>query len=216
MPTRITAAQRGADRARSLLRRYGEELNAARMTLGLSSREVGRRVGISHTQVIRIERGYAPHVDVAVLARLAAAVGHELSMRIHPVATAVRDAGHVALLARFAMRLAASVGWRTEVAIPLPGDARSADGVLDTAGFDAVVEAETRLYDLQATERRLRAKQRDLATTYAILLVADTRHNRAVIAGVPELSRRFPVGTRACLAALAKGRDPGGDCLLVM
>ena len=82
--------------------------------------------------------------------------------------------------------------------------------------FDAIVEAETRLHDVQATERRLGAKQRDLGTPRAILLVADTRHDRAVISAVPNLKRQFPVGTRACLAALGKGRDPGADCLVIL
>ena len=133
-----------------------------------------------------------------------------------PVGAPVRDAGHIALLARFAARLAPSIRWRTEVQVPIAGDPRSADGVADTAEFDAVVEAETRLHDVQAVERRLRAKQRDLAVTRAILLVADSRHNRAVIATVADLSRQFPIGTRACLAALGKGRDPGGDCLVIL
>jgi hypothetical protein len=60
------------------------------------------------------------------------------------------------------------------------------------------------------------AKQRDLGIARVILLVADTRHNRAVVLRVPELRRRFPVSTRACLAALDKGRDPGGDALVVL
>jgi hypothetical protein len=82
--------------------------------------------------------------------------------------------------------------------------------------FDAVVEAETRLDDVQAIERRLRGKQRDLGAKRAILLVADTRHNRAVIAQVPDLAERFPIGTRAALHALSRGEDPGGDCLVIL
>ena len=171
---------------------------------------------ISHTQVIRIEQGIAPHVDVEVLARLASVLGHELSLRIHPIAAAIRDKAHLALLARFASRLGPGVTWRTEVPIPIAGDLRSADGVAGGAEFDAVVEAETRLHDVQAAERRLSAKQRDLGATRAILLVADTRHNRAVIAAVPELQRQFPVKTRTCLAALRRGRDPGADCLVIL
>jgi hypothetical protein len=50
----------------------------------------------------------------------------------------------------------------------------------------------------------------------AMLLVADTRHNRAVIDHAEELERRFPVGTRRCLAALARSRDPGGDALAIL
>jgi hypothetical protein len=46
--------------------------------------------------------------------------------------------------------------------------------------------------------------------------VADTRHNRHVIDHVPELRREFPIGTRRCLAALTRGADPGGVCLVIL
>ena len=218
MPTWDTRAQRGAQRGQALLRRVGDELHMARLAAGLSSRAVGALAGISHVQVIRIERGQAPHVDIETLGKLAGVVGHELSLRIHPIGPPVRDKGHVALLERFAARLGPIVTWRTEVPIPLPGDLRNADGVatVTTNDFDAIVEAETRLHDVQETERKLRAKQRDLGTTRAILLVADTRHNRRVIAAVPDLQRQFPVGTRSCLAALKAGRDPGADGLVIL
>lgn len=172
------------------------------MTTGMSSRQVAALVGLSHTQVIRIERGFAPHVDIEVLARLAAVLGCELSMGIHPVGAPVRDKAHLALPGRFAARLHPSVHWRTEVPMPIPGDLRSADGTAAAQDFAAIVEAETRLDDVQATERRLRAKERDLGAQRAILLVADTRHNRQVIDQVPDLRHR------RCLAALGRGEDP--------
>jgi hypothetical protein len=100
--------------------------------------------------------------------------------------------------------------------MPLAGDLRSADGHVSAPTFDAVLEAETRIDDVQAVERRLRTKQRDLGALRAILLVTDTRHNRAVIASVPGLQAAFPVATRACMIALAKGIDPGGDCLVLL
>ena len=187
-----------------------------RLAAGLSTRQLGAMAGISHTQVRRIESGVAPHVDLELLCRIASALGGELSAGVHPIGSPVRDKAHVALLERFAARLGPTITWQTEVPIPLPGDLRSADGVAGGQDFDAIVEAETRLSDVQAAERRLRAKQRDLGTTRAILLVADTRHHRDVIAGIPELRRQFPVGTRACLAALRAGRDPGADCLVIL
>ncbi len=182
----------------------------------MSSRDVARHTGISHTQVIRIERALAPHVDVDVLARMASVLGHELGMAIHPIGAPVRDKAHLSLLGRFAARLHPSINWRTEVPIPIPGDLRSADGVAEGRTFDAVIEAETRLDDVQAAERRLRTKQRDLGSRRAVVLVADTRHNRAVVRAIPILSEQFPIGTRACLAALARGDDPGGDCLVIL
>lgn len=187
-----------------------------RIGSGISTRQLAATLGISHTQVRRIEAGVAPHVDLDLISRMASVLGAELSLGVHPIGPPVRDKAHVELLERFAARLGSGMTWETEVPIPIPGDLRSADGVTGNGEFDAVVEAETRLHDVQATERRLRAKQRDLETTRAILLVADTRHNRAVIAAVPDLQRQFPVGTRACLAALGKGRDPGADCLVIL
>lgn len=199
-----------------LLRRAGEELRRARSAAGASTRRLGSMTGISHTQVRRIEAGVAPHVDLRVLSRMASLLGHELSVGIHPAGAPVRDAGHVALLERFRRRLHPSIVWRTEVPVPIEGDLRSADATLDALDIDGLVEAETRLDDVQASERRARTKQRDLGRRRLILLVADTRHNRAVIRAVPELSEHFPIGTRACMAALARGRDPGGDCLVVL
>jgi transcriptional regulator with XRE-family HTH domain len=182
----------------------------------MSTRQLGHLVGISHTQVRRIEAGLATHVDLELLSRMASALGAELSLGVHPIGAPIRDKAHVALLRRFAARLGAGIRWRTEVPIPVPGDPRSADGVATGQTFDAVVEAETRLHDVQATERRLRVKQRDLGATRVILLVADTRHNRNVLRDVPELREQFPVGARACLTALGRGADPGGDCLLLL
>jgi transcriptional regulator with XRE-family HTH domain len=182
----------------------------------MSSREVGRFAGISHTYVLRVERGLAPRVDISVLERMASVLGHELSMGVHPIGPPVRDKGQISLLGRFAARLHALIRWRTEVPIPIPGDLRSADGVADTRAFDAIVEAEARLDDVQAVVRRLRSKQRDLGAKRAVLLVADTRHNRAVIDQVPDLRREFQIDTRHCLAALGRGEDPGGDCLVIL
>jgi transcriptional regulator with XRE-family HTH domain len=222
MPTWQSAAHRGASRAGYLLRRAGEELRRFRMAAGLSTRQLAGTVGISHTQVRRIEAGVAPHIDLDLLSRIASALGAELSIGVHPIGPPVRDKAHVALLERFAARLGPDVTWQTEVPIPLPGDLRSADGVVGIRAtapawnLEAIVEAETRLHDVQETERKLRAKQRDLGTPRAILLVADTRHNRRVIAAIPEIQRQFPVGTRSCLAALKAGRDPGADCLVIL
>lgn len=182
----------------------------------MSTRRLGSMVGISHTQVRRIEDGVALHVDLGVLSRVAAVLGHEISIGVHPFGAPVRDAAHVALLGRFRERLPLGIAWRTEVPVPFAGDLRSADATIDSPEIDAMIEAETRLDDVQAVERRARTKQRDLRRRRLILLVSDTRHNRAVLRTVPELREHFPIGTRASMAALARGRDPGGDSLILL
>jgi transcriptional regulator with XRE-family HTH domain len=216
MPTRETAVQRGTRQGRRLLLRTGEELRDARVAAGLSSRHVGAAVGISHTQVLRIERALAPHVDITVLARFAAVVGHDLAMTVHPSGPPLRDAAHLALLERLRTRLPPSLTWRTEVPMPKPGDPRSADATIRGPGVDVMVEAETRVGDAQALDRRIAAKQRDLGARRVVLLLADTRHHRRLLRDLAWLRQRFPLDTRLVLAALARGENPAADGLVIL
>ena len=171
---------------------------------------------MSHSRVGRALRGEPGVLTIELATRMASVLGLELSVTLHPSGDPVRDKSHLALLERFRARLPASIRWRTEVPMPIEGDRRSADAVIDSTGWVALVEAETRVDDVQALERKINLKQRDLALGRVILVVADTRHNRAVVERVPALKERFPVSTRACLAALGVGRDPGGDALVIL
>ena len=100
--------------------------------------------------------------------------------------------------------------------MPITGDLRAGDGVLKAPFGSILVEAETRVTDIQAVERKSVLKQRDLGADRLVLLIADTPTNRRVLALHPELRERFPVGTRRCLGALGRGEDPGGDCLVIL
>ena len=199
-----------------LIARTADGLATARRASGLRFREIGRRVGTGHARVARAERGDPDTLTIDLLSRIAAVLGLELSVSLHPDGEPIRDKAHLALLERFRSRIGPTLRWRTEVPIPIEGDRRSADAVIDIEGFEAIIEAETHLAEIQLLERGIAGKQRDLQIDRVILLVADTRHNREVISRVPELRRRFPVGTRACLTDLARGRDPGGDALVVL
>ena len=60
-------------------------------------------------------------------------------------------------------------------------------------------------------------KLRDSGFERAVLLVAETRSNRQALRECRSQPRReLPVPTRAALAALAEGRDPGGNCLVIL
>lgn len=192
------------------------DLDNARRAAGLSLRELARRLGVSPDTVQRALRGDAAAPTIDLAARLAAVLGLQPSVGLYPDGDPVRDKGHLALLGRLRARLSPDLQWRTEVPVPITGDRRSADAVIDGPGVDILVEAETHLEDVQALERTIATKLRDLGLDRVILLVSDTRHNRAVIRSVEELHRRFPVGTRACLAALGRGRDPGGDGVVII
>ena len=173
-------------------------------------------MGVSLETLIRLERGDPATMTIDLVARVAAVLGLELAASLHPDGDPVRDRGQLALIERLRARVPNVPRWRAEVPMPIPGDLRSGDAVITISEGDILVEAETRLNDLQAIERKGAAKARDLGAIRFVLLVADTRHNRHVIRDHPELTQRFPIDTRTCLAGLARGEDPGGDALVIL
>ena len=197
------------------MRRFGENVRLYRLAAGVSQRRLGEALRVSHSTIGRIERGHG-RVEVVFAARLCAALGAELSLDSHPVGSPVRDRGHLALLARFQSQISPILGWRTEVPLPIAGDLRTLDGYLLGEDFDGIVEAETRLDDLQAVERRVHLRQRDSRARRALVVASDTRHNREILASTPEFRVRFPVSTRALLRALRRGDDPGGDGIVLL
>ncbi|HEY3522255.1 MAG TPA: hypothetical protein VGK63_01010, partial [Candidatus Limnocylindrales bacterium] len=183
----------------------------------LTLENVAAATGTSRSAVERLELGQLRNVSFARLALVADAVGLEPNLKLYPTGAPLRDMPQLKLLGRFRPRLHTSLGWRTEVGLPADGDLRAWDGVI-TLGRDWVpVEAETRLSDLQALERRLNLKMRDGGASRVILLVAESRTNRAALGGAPEAWRAgFPIGTRAALAALGRGKLPATSALVVL
>lgn len=105
----------------------------------------------------------------------------------------------------------------TEVPLPAAGDPRAWDCVLGLDPTETPVEAETRLRDLQALDRRCALKQRDGHADVVILLVSDTAHNRAVLAEHREdLRASFPLDTRQVMVALRAGRTPEANGIVVL
>jgi transcriptional regulator with XRE-family HTH domain len=216
MVTRENAASRGSRRSRTLRVKIADELATTRRSLGMSLREAARRLGVSHDRLVRAEHGEEGSLTIDLAARYAAVLGLSLAASLYPDGDAVRDRGHLALLHRFRQRLPAGAGWRTEVPIPIAGDARSGDSVVTSGAMEFLIEAETHLGDFQAVERRMGAKARDLGVDRVVLLLADTRHTRALVRTIPAIRERFPVEMRTWFRAIAKGEDPGGDALVVL
>lgn len=200
-----------------MLFELGNELREGRVGAGLSQADVGRAVGVSTAQVSRIERALLPHVALGDLVGIAATLGLDLSARLYPVGDPIRDAAHVALLRRLQARLHPTLSWRTEVPLPLAGDRRAWDAVIRGIGFLVAVEAETRLHDVQSMSRRLASKRRDGGVDAVILLVADTRHNRAALdAAASGLRSDFSGDARSTLRSLGGGQDPGRSSIIVL
>ena len=215
----MVTRERRLDRAERLIRRalmtIGEELRESRIRAGLSQREVGRLVGLSHSHISRIESGLVRTARYDTLVRIGAVLGLDIPLRAYPNGDPVRDAAQLALIGRFRAVLPASVRWRAEVALGIPGDLRAWDGVISGPGWSMPVEAETRIRDVQALLRKLALKQRDAGADQILLLLADTRHNRSVLRLYADEFAAFPADRRAARAALASGRSPGTSCLLL-
>lgn len=193
----------------------GGDIRVARMTHDLSQALVASTCGISQGYYSLIERGLAPGVRVDDLAAACNVVGLELALRTFPSGHPVRDAAHLELLSRLRALLPPGTSWRTEVPMPIQGDQRAWDAVIKLARLTIGVEAETRLRDVQAVERRLALKKRDGGTVRVILLVRASRSNLSLLRALgPELRAAFPVASSDAIAALAAGRDPGGDAVI--
>ncbi|MEA2673791.1 MAG: hypothetical protein QOI92_983 [Chloroflexota bacterium] len=199
-----------------LRHRIAADLSTFRRSANLSMRELARRVGVSLETMVRLERGEPATTTIDLVTRVAQVLGLELAASLYPQGDPIRDRGHLALLERFRRRLPAGLRWRTEVPIPLVGDLRSGDGVVESGALTFLVEAETHLGDFQAVERRMGAKARDLGVDRVVLLLADTRHNRMLVNTIPAIRERFAVDMRAWFRAVAKGEDPGGDGLVIL
>lgn len=215
--TRERRVDRGSRQARRRLTTIGEELREARLSAGLSQRQVGAAVGISHTEVGRIERATASRVPYVTLSTLGSVLGLDISMRAYPDGEPIRDSAQIALLARLRALLPPTLTWRTEVPLEIPGDMRAWDAVIGGPGWRVPVDAESRFRDVQACTRRVALKRRDDNLEVVILLVAGTRHNRRILrlAG-PNLQGDFPVPGHRVLSALKNGLRPTASGIVLL
>jgi len=142
----------------------------------------------------------------------------DLVVRAYPAGSPIRDVAHRALLDRGRSAFPGGLVWHFEVPLPPSGDGRAWDAVVELPSGCAAIEAETRLGDIQALQRRLALKRRDDPGIGAvILLVSDTRHNRWVLREHGDAMRLdLPLDAAAVLAALEIGRIPRADGIVVL
>lgn len=195
----------------------GREIRNARLSSGTSQRDAGRRVEMSHAQFGRIERGQLDALTIDQAARACAAVGLRLIVRAVPGGDPALDSGQLALLERFRRELPLAVPLGTEVPLPIPGDLRAWDGMIRIDGVRIGIEAEARIRDAQAIDRRIALKRRDGGVEIVILLLANTASNRLMLALHREALRSsFPLDTRQVMAALRIGRAPTASGIVVL
>jgi transcriptional regulator with XRE-family HTH domain len=214
--TRERPADRGRRRAEEAFQLVGREARRARTGAGLSLRVVAAATGTSHQQLLRFERGRIDHVSIQDVGAWCAAVGLDVVLRTYPAGDPIRDAGQQRLLDRLRPHIHVSLGCRTEVLLPIRGDLRAWDLLIEGRGWRIAVEAETVLDDLQALERRLNRKQRDGGIDVLILLVADTRRNRRALEAAPASFAGFSRDARGTLRALRAGTQPARSAIVFL
>jgi transcriptional regulator with XRE-family HTH domain len=187
-----------------------------RLSAGLTQGAVARAAGLSQSHVSRVERGQRVSLGIGELSRHAAALGLRLSVKVYPEGPPVRDAAQLRVIRRLRTDVGEPFSWRTEVLIGGPGDYRAWDVMLDGPG-SVGIDVETRLRDMQAIQRRCEAKWRDSGVVRTILVVADTRHNRAVLRDHrAALFSTFPADTSEIRRALRQGRLPERNGIVVI
>jgi transcriptional regulator with XRE-family HTH domain len=169
-------------------RTIGGEIRNARLTAGMSLKDAGALVGMSHAQLGRIERDELPTVSLDQLARGCAAVGLRLVARAEVGAGPAVDSGQLAMLERVRRLLPTLPPLATEVPFPNHGDPRAWDAMVRLERRRVAFEAESRLRDAQALDRRCQTKMRDGAADVLILLVNDT----------PTTARSSPSTAKPC------------------
>lgn len=217
MSSREDRAERARRNAARIRAQIGDDIRGARLDAGLSQAIAGSAADMSHAQFGRIERAALADLTFDQAGRAAAAVGLRLHARTYPDGDAVRDAAQLALLERFRARLPPGTRWRTEVPLPLPGDRRAWDGVAERNGRRAGCEAETRLRDVQALDRRLALKERDGDVDIVILILADTAANRRALDAHRQVLRaRLPLDGRAILESFRVLELPATSGVIVL
>jgi transcriptional regulator with XRE-family HTH domain len=209
----------GIARTRDLARRFGRELRIARVTSGLTQRQLAMRAGVSQAAVAQAEAGNIGQ-SLEVRCRLAAGAGHEMSLKLFPVSSIpLRDSGQVGIA--IAISTAADSSWRCRFESPTgPGAFQAADMVLDRADEVVVIEIERAVVDFQAQWRAAELKRSSLASSESrpvrlVIAVPDTEAMRRRLSENRELIRRVvPIGSRAIWRALRQGIRVGGDGLL--
>jgi len=218
MANRLTRVDEARLVARRLVAEHGSDLREARLAAGLRQSDVARALRRSASAIGRVERNRARYVTVEELAAQAAAVGLRLSTHLYPAGGRLRDTRQLQMMNRY-RAIVAPGGWTGAAEVPVgpSGDPRAFDLVLSRSSARVAHEFVSRVRDVQAQIRPLLRKQLDSGIGRLVLVVAGTNANRRAIAEAGQALREsFPLGTRAVLASLRSGREPGANGLVLL
>jgi transcriptional regulator with XRE-family HTH domain len=201
------------------LQQLGDEFRERRLAIGLSQASVGTAIGVSRSVYSRIENGKLTALGIVRAAQLGAVLGLDVSVRAFPGPAHIRDAGSQRRLEHVLAQIMPPLSGATEVPLPqLPDRAtelRAWDLIVSGDGKRTAMELEMRLRDVQAVERRVGLKLRDDRVDGFVLLVADTRTNRAVLNSHRDLLGLPRLTPAILFRALRSGRHPPSGIVLI-
>ena len=218
-----TSIQRlGHARARRQRRAIVEQFLHAREDAGLSQRALARAAGLGPSAICEIEQDDR-EPTIEVLARVAAALGGELSVRFYPgTGPVIRDHLQSAMIQCLVAELGSDWVGDLEVAVatPLRG---VIDLVLRRLGDDPVAvacEAHSEDRRLEQQVRWAKAKAEAIGAIDGVpvstaLLLRASRSNRALAATYPDLLQTaYPARHEDAIAALRSGWPWPGSAIL--
>jgi transcriptional regulator with XRE-family HTH domain len=213
------AIDRGTRRAKRHAGEIGDEIRERRLASGLSQTNLAETCRLSRGRYRLIELGQAVSLTILELDRIAAVLGLDASMRLYPGGPAIRDVGQLRRLRTFLGHVAPPLSARIEVALPTGPDRaelRAWDAVVFGLGTRTAIELEMRLRDVQALVRRIDLKRRDDPTEGFLLLIADTRGNRRILAEFAGMLADLPrLRPSTVYAALERGEHPATGIELI-
>jgi transcriptional regulator with XRE-family HTH domain len=195
MATAESTHDRGSRQGRRALHRLAEELRGQRLSLGLSQATVAHAARMSRSRYTRVEAGRIEKLSLMEACRLTSALGLQLAVRAYPGGDGLRDTAQARRIDALAGHVRAPLVMQSEIPLPERADRpepRAWDAQIVGLGRRTAVEVEMRLTDAQATERRIALKRRDDPPSGFLLIVADTVHNRRVLAEHPGLFPDLP------------------------
>ena len=218
MPTSERAHWRAVRRGQALLRSFGVDVREARLAAAVSQETVARLAGMSDAKISRIEAGQSEGLSLIDAVVLADAVGLDLAVRAYPGRGPTRDSAHGRRLQALLAHVGRPLLYRTEVLLPpregIP-ERRAWDAVIRDVDGETGVELEQRLYDVQSQTRRILLKWRDSGAERLLLVIADTRGNRRVLAEFPDYFKELPrLKTSHVLRMLEAGLRPPTGMIL--
>lgn len=193
-----------------------DEVHERRLMSGATQAGLGESIGVSRSLIGTLERDELEDPGVIQLARVAAAVGLDLSLRAFPNSSVLRDTAQLRILNRLRAECHPSLSWTLEAPVA-PGDPRAFDALIGRRPDAAAVEAISRLRDSQRQVRPIQAKIEASGLPAVILVIAATRGNRTALheAG-RQLRDAFPLGPRAVLALLRNGEVPRQNGIVIL